>query len=344
VEREHAQRVAAPARTIRSNRGRTPIPGAVRPDDRCAVGAASQLLSLQRILGNRTVSALLQQRIPAADRRTANGVQRLPDSLRSGVESLSGLWLGDVDVHYNSSLPATLDALAYTRGRSIHLAPGQERHLAHEAWHVVQQAQGRVVPTTQTKSGALVNNEEKLEREADVMGERALAVGGAHAAAIPDGRTGRAELRGDGPVQRYADQNVATHLFTAAAVVSPTADLVLRADRLNKPSAKDLQSHPANVGKEVKAKSAKAGSTWKVGTNTGQSLISNEDSIPEGKRDKVKIVKSLPASLEIRQTGGLHHAELVTKSEMSASQIGAAVSEVVLTDKYDGAVSQLAAE
>jgi len=213
-----------------------------------------------------------------------------------------------------------------------------------EAFYVAPAGGTSVVPTTQTKSGALVNNDEKLEREADVMGERALALGGTTSAAVPDGRTGRAELRGDGPVQRYADQNNATHLFTAAAVVSHTADLVLRADRLNKPSAKDLSSHPANAGKEVKPKSAKAGSTWKVGTNTGQSLISNEDSIPEGKRDKVKIVKSIPASLEIRQTGGLHHAELVTKSEMSASQIGAAVSEVVLTDRYDEAVSQLAAE
>ena len=68
------------------------------------------------------------------------------------------------------------------------------------------------------------------------------------------------------------------------------------------------------------------------------------DSVPEGKRDKVKIVKSIPASLEIRQTAGLHHAELVTKSEMSTSQIAAAVTQVVLTDKYDEAVAQLAAE
>lgn len=360
MEREYARRAGTPARTSRISRERTPAFGA----DRSARGTASRLLSLQRTFGNRAVSASLQQQIPAspaapllqlkrapaesghpaAHPRTAGGAERLPDSLRSGVETLSGLWLGDVDVHYNSSLPATLRALAYTRGRSIHLAPGQDRHLAHEAWHVVQQAQGRVAPTTQTQSGVLVNDDKKLEREADVMGERALAVGGTNAAAIPDRGTGLAELRGEVPVQRYADQNNPTHLFTANAVVNHTVDLVLRADRLNKPTAGDLGKHAANAGKEVKPKSGKGGSTWKAGTNTGQSLISNMDSVPEGKRDKVKIVKSIPASLEIRQTAGLHHAELVTTSDMSASQIGAAVSEVVLTDKYDEAVSQLAAE
>ena len=30
------------------------------------------------------------------------------------------------------------DALAYAQGSDIHLAPGQEQHLPHEAWHVVQ--------------------------------------------------------------------------------------------------------------------------------------------------------------------------------------------------------------
>lgn len=37
-------------------------------------------------------------------------------------------------------------ALAYARGNDVHLAPGQERHLPHEAWHVVQQREGRVAP------------------------------------------------------------------------------------------------------------------------------------------------------------------------------------------------------
>lgn len=91
----------------------------------------------------------------------------LPDTLKAGVERLSGLSLDDVHVHYNSSKPAQVQALAYTQGTEIHVGPGQERHLAHEAWHVVQQKQGRVKPTLQAK-GVKINDDDGLEREADV--------------------------------------------------------------------------------------------------------------------------------------------------------------------------------
>ena len=97
----------------------------------------------------------------------------LPDNLKARIESLSGLALDNVRVHYNSPRPAQLQALAYTQGTEIHVAPGQEQHLPHEAWHVVQQAQGRVKPTMQMKGGVPVNNDEELEHEADVMGAKA---------------------------------------------------------------------------------------------------------------------------------------------------------------------------
>jgi hypothetical protein len=99
----------------------------------------------------------------------------LPDGLKSGIESLSGMSMDNVKVHYNSAQPAELNALAYTQGSDIHVAPGQERHLPHEAWHVVQQARGRVQPTFQMKDGVPVNGDEGLEHEADVMGAEALA-------------------------------------------------------------------------------------------------------------------------------------------------------------------------
>ncbi|MBN3815936.1 hypothetical protein G3N57_04650, partial [Paraburkholderia sp. Se-20369] len=56
------------------------------------------------------------------------------------------------------------------------LGAGQERHLPHEAWHVVQQMQRRVAPTMQMK-GAAINDNPGLEREADAMGRQALRVG-----------------------------------------------------------------------------------------------------------------------------------------------------------------------
>ena len=67
----------------------------------------------------------------------------LPDQLKSGIENLSGYSMDDVKVHYNSGAPAQLNAHAYAQGTNIHIAPGQEKHLPHEAWHVVQQKQGR---------------------------------------------------------------------------------------------------------------------------------------------------------------------------------------------------------
>ena len=96
----------------------------------------------------------------------------LPDNLKAGVESLSGFSMDDVKVHYNSSQPATVQALSYTQGTDIHVAPGQERHLPHEAWHVAQQLAGRVEPTTEV-GGMPVNDNIDLEHEADVMGARA---------------------------------------------------------------------------------------------------------------------------------------------------------------------------
>lgn len=97
----------------------------------------------------------------------------MPDALKSGVEALSGMDLSDVRVHANSSQPAQLGAHAYAQGNDIHVAPGQEQHLPHEAWHVVQQRQGRVQPTTQM-AGVDVNDDHSLEAEADAMGAKAL--------------------------------------------------------------------------------------------------------------------------------------------------------------------------
>ena len=108
--------------------------------------------------------------------RVANNTG-LPDSLKSGVESLSGYSLDDVRVHYNSSKPAAVQAYAYTQGTDIHIAPGQERCLPHEAWHVTQQMSGRVSPTTSI-GGVAVNDDASLEHEADVMGARASTLQG----------------------------------------------------------------------------------------------------------------------------------------------------------------------
>ena len=98
----------------------------------------------------------------------------LPDNLKSGMENLSGYSMDDVKVHRNSAKPAQLQAHAYAQGTDIHLGPGQEKHLPHELGHVVQQKQGRVKPTTQLKGKVNINDDAGLEKEADVLGAKAL--------------------------------------------------------------------------------------------------------------------------------------------------------------------------
>lgn len=97
----------------------------------------------------------------------------LPGNLRAGLEKLSGTDLSDVKVHQNSNEPQKVGALAYTQGSDIYIAHGQEKHLPHEGWHAVQQKQGKVKPTTQMKTGTLVNDDKDLEKEADIMGSKA---------------------------------------------------------------------------------------------------------------------------------------------------------------------------
>jgi len=118
------------------------------------------------------IAAPVQRRaVPGGTNRTG-----LPDGLKAGLESMSGMSMDAVRVHYRSPEPARIAAHAFARGTDIHLAPGQERHLPHEAWHVVQQAQGRVRPTVDM-IGTAVNDDAGLEREADRMGSASLAQG-----------------------------------------------------------------------------------------------------------------------------------------------------------------------
>ena len=138
----------------------------------------------------------------------------LPDNLKTGMESLSGMPLDDVKVHYNSEKPAQLQALAYAQGTDIHLGPGQEEHLPHELGHVVQQKKGTVKPTMQMmgkSEGVPVNDDPQLEREADLMGGEALQMKADEkelnpAAKLKQGMS--ALSSGKGPVQREEDPAV----------------------------------------------------------------------------------------------------------------------------------------
>lgn len=118
-----------------------------------------------------------QRKEAASAAESSPNLTGMPDTLKAGIENLSGINMDHVRVHYNSDKPAALAAHAYAQGSDIHVAPGQERHLPHEAWHVVQQAQGRVKPTMQMKGDTPVNDDPALESEANALGAQALGVG-----------------------------------------------------------------------------------------------------------------------------------------------------------------------
>ncbi|MDM5175764.1 DUF4157 domain-containing protein [Massilia sp. DJPM01] len=184
-------------------------------------GPQAERLGQLADLANASAQGALQRRLAgmAQASASARAVNRsgLPHQLKSGIEALSGMSMDQVTVHYNSDRPAQLQALAYAQGTDIHLAPGQEQHLPHEAWHVVQQAQGRVAPTLQMKGGVPVNDDAALEREADTMGLKALQAPQASCGLRP------LSLHGRKPVQRIATQVVlgATNTVTVHIVGRP---------------------------------------------------------------------------------------------------------------------------
>ena len=134
----------------------------------------------------------------------------LPERLQVGVEHLASVPMDDVRVHYASSKPAQLQAHAYSQGNAIYVAPGQEKHLPEEAWHAAQKKQGRVRPTG-TLQGTPINDDPRLEREAQTMGAKAV-VQGSHLVASPETNRSVAvqtfAKSADAPVQRVAISQV----------------------------------------------------------------------------------------------------------------------------------------
>ena len=168
----------------------------------------------------------------------------LPLQLKHGVEQLSGVAMDGVTVHYDSPRPVQLQAHAYAQGTHIHLAPGQERHLPHEAWHVAQQAQGRVASTGILAGGVAVNGDRGLEHEADVMGARAavvampaprVAMAGervgmampAQRAAIAPRADGVAQLAAPGGIEHAEASCFAAALINTFTVVAPLRNLLI---------------------------------------------------------------------------------------------------------------------
>jgi len=176
------------------------------------------------------LSQILQLRA-AQSAKTSAPAGGLPAKLKAGIEQLSGFAMDDVRVHANSPEPAKLGALAYAKGSDIHLSRGAEKHLPHEAWHVVQQKQGRVKPTLQRK-GIFINDDDTLEREADAMGARAALQQPPFPARLQEARTGSAAAQ---LTTEQAQDYVDKHIDDKHLNLGVTYDRVKRycADRTN---------------------------------------------------------------------------------------------------------------
>ena len=107
-----------------------------------AKGQASRVVDVMRHISALEAGLIARKAGPAA----------LPAQLAQGVESLGANDVTGVDVHFDSPVAASNGASAYAQGGAIHVAPGIDSTMVHEAWHVVQQAQGRVNPTMQRRA------------------------------------------------------------------------------------------------------------------------------------------------------------------------------------------------
>ncbi|GEM_PF-4388527 len=132
----------------------------------------AQILQLQQNMGNRAVAQLISQSNSTNQSLAPLRKSHLPANIKGHAEIASGMDLSAVNVYYNSTEPAQLGALAYAKGMDIHLGPKQEQHLPHETWHVVQQMEGRVRPTSLQVNGQNVNDERHLEHEANTMASK----------------------------------------------------------------------------------------------------------------------------------------------------------------------------
>ena len=135
------EQVTHPANVLRPTAAIAPA--TLRPAD---------ILTLQRTVGNRVVQRMLHsanviQRTEEIDPLKGHSLSRrssgLPDNLKPGIESLSGMGMGAVRTHYNSARPDVF-AEAFAQRPDIHVGPYAEDLIPHEAWHVVQQRQGRI--------------------------------------------------------------------------------------------------------------------------------------------------------------------------------------------------------
>jgi hypothetical protein len=232
----------------------------------------------------------------------------LPDHLKAGVEALSGVSLDAVRVHYNSPEPAQVNARAYTQGNDIHVGPGQQRHLAHEAWHAVQQAQRRVLPTMRLDRGPLANDDAGLEREADTMGARAHAIQPGADRPVPRPRGGGADTAvtdrttdatGQSPVQRMVEKR-------EGGWYSSKADRTFE----TKSEADDIERRLTSAGITLKKKGIRQTTFYHAG-DAPDRLFSLAGQVPVAKPQEGQVPEAKPQEWQRPKGQPLWYSRLI---------------------------------
>lgn len=108
--------------------------------------------------------------------------ESLPEDLQENMENSFGQDFTNVNIQKNSQEAVDLNARAFTKGDSVHFAPDEfkpnsekgKNLIGHEFAHVTQQRSGVVKPTSVMGKGLILNDDKKLEREADIFGEKAI--------------------------------------------------------------------------------------------------------------------------------------------------------------------------
>ncbi|MGB8955748.1 MAG: DUF4157 domain-containing protein [Tumebacillaceae bacterium] len=124
----------------------------------------------------------LQMKAAAPVQRKSGGANKMPEHVQSKMETAFHTDFSDVNIHVGSQA-TDVGALAYAQGNDIHFAQGKfdpesrsgQELLGHELAHVVQQRAGRVQPTTEA-NGLPINDDPKLEQEADNLGRQAASL------------------------------------------------------------------------------------------------------------------------------------------------------------------------
>lgn len=177
--------------------------------------SGTDLLGLQRAVGNAGVSAMLdEQASPVHDVVSSSG-RPLDEPVRADMESRLGHDFGDVRVHDDGAAHASaqsVNAHAYTVGSHIVFqrdaydpgSSGGQQTLAHELTHVVQQRSGPVDGSAAPGGIRVSDPSDRFEREAAANAERVMSTPepATASAATPVAATGLQRLSGDAVVQR----------------------------------------------------------------------------------------------------------------------------------------------